>query len=209
MIDFQSPATAENASHLSCDSPSPRGPNERSECRLVCCSGVGRDEGELNLRERSERHFLCLSKVQRGRPALRDADMSTHSTLSLLPPFPPVKKFTLIPVKEPKIPKLSRGSPRLAKPAQAASPGRGESQVWICTSLEPNLTYYRLISPNEGFSPEKKDCLFLWKHWMLQIRVIRGSTPLPAKADRKPIDSSLCKVKNYSPSCLPLDSAPR
>src|ERR1700677_2412267 len=38
MIVFQSPATAENASHLSCDSPSPR--------------GEGRDEGELCSRGR-------------------------------------------------------------------------------------------------------------------------------------------------------------
>jgi hypothetical protein len=30
--------------------PSPGGPNERSECRFVCCSGVGQGEGELNHR---------------------------------------------------------------------------------------------------------------------------------------------------------------
>src|SRR5580692_5298267 len=29
-------------------SPSPGGSNERGECLFVCCSGVGRDEGELN-----------------------------------------------------------------------------------------------------------------------------------------------------------------
>jgi hypothetical protein len=29
-------------------SPSPGGPNERSECRFICCSGVGRGEGGLN-----------------------------------------------------------------------------------------------------------------------------------------------------------------
>ena len=171
MIDLQSSATAENASHRPCDSPSPE--------------GEGRDEGDLN----------CSSGRQ---PALTfsvsscfcERHFTPHSTSSLLPPFPPVKKFTLNPVKDPKIPNLSQGSPRPAKPAQAASPGRGESHVWICTSLEPNLTYYRLISPNEGFSPEKKDCLFLWKHWTLQIRVIRGSSPYrPKPTGNRPIQA--------------------
>ena len=147
MIDLRSSATAENVSHLSCDSPSPGGSNERSECRFVCCSGVGRDEGELNLCERSERHFLCCSNVQRGHPAMRYADTSAHSTLSLLPLFPSaslaeafprsavspwrigakadVPKSALIRTKGPKMPKPSQSYPRLAKPAQATSSGRG------------------------------------------------------------------------------------
>ena len=60
------------------EKPSLGGPKERSECRLVCCSGVGRDEGELNPRERSERHLLRCSFVcelnHRGhQPALIEA----------------------------------------------------------------------------------------------------------------------------------------
>src|ERR1700677_4943527 len=58
MIDFQSPAIVKNASYRPCLSPSPGGSNERSECHFLCCSGVGRDEGELNFRERGERHLL-------------------------------------------------------------------------------------------------------------------------------------------------------
>src|ERR1700677_1602673 len=61
MIDVQSPAIAERSSDLPCHSPSPGGPNERSECHFVCCSGVGRGEGELNLREHRKRHFLYCS----------------------------------------------------------------------------------------------------------------------------------------------------
>jgi hypothetical protein len=49
MIDFQSPTTVESRNHRPCHSPSPW--------------GEGRGEGELNLRERSERHFLCCSLV--------------------------------------------------------------------------------------------------------------------------------------------------
>ena|ERR1700677_3018925 len=49
MIDFQSPAIVRSSSHRPCHSPSPW--------------GEGRDEGEPNLRERSERHFLCCSLV--------------------------------------------------------------------------------------------------------------------------------------------------
>jgi hypothetical protein len=64
MIVFQSPAIAKSASYQPCHSPSPGGSNERSECRFVCCSGVGRDEGELNLRERSERHSYVIQKCQ-------------------------------------------------------------------------------------------------------------------------------------------------
>ena len=72
MIVFQSPASAKSASYQPCYSPSPGGSNERSECRFVCCSGVGRDEGELNLRERSERHFLY-------RPFVSERDLSRSS----------------------------------------------------------------------------------------------------------------------------------
>src|ERR1700677_2073291 len=55
MIVFQSPASAKSASYQPCYSPSPR--------------GEGRDEGELNLRERSERHFLY-------RPFVSERDLS-------------------------------------------------------------------------------------------------------------------------------------
>src|ERR1700677_281896 len=52
MIVHQSTAIVESSSHWPCHSPSPGGSNERSECRFVCCSGVGGDEGELCYRGR-------------------------------------------------------------------------------------------------------------------------------------------------------------
>ena len=58
MIDLQSPAIAKRPNHRPCHSPSPR--------------GEGRDEGELNLRERSERHFLY-------RPFVSERDLSRSS----------------------------------------------------------------------------------------------------------------------------------
>jgi hypothetical protein len=54
----------------------------------------------------------------------------------------------------------AQGSPRLAKPAQATSPGRGESHVWICTPFKPICGYLHLLTPTNAFFPEKKDCLF-------------------------------------------------
>src|ERR1700733_10147367 len=80
MIDLRSSATAENVSHLSCDSPSPGGSNEQSECRFVCCSGVGRDEGELS--NRGPRSALtCLSAL--------NSKLTTHH--SKLPKIPLIK----------------------------------------------------------------------------------------------------------------------
>jgi hypothetical protein len=61
MIDFQSPTIAKRPNHRPCHSPSPGGSNERSECRFVCCSDVGRGEGELNPCGRPSALMLCPS----------------------------------------------------------------------------------------------------------------------------------------------------
>jgi hypothetical protein len=61
MIVLQSPAIVRSSSHRPCHSPSPGGSNERSECRFVCCSGVGRDEGELCSRGRQSALMPCPS----------------------------------------------------------------------------------------------------------------------------------------------------
>jgi len=115
--------------------------------------------------------------------SIRYPDMSPHSILSLLPLFPSaslaeaankrgeclsgcysnsakadVKKSALIRVKEPNIPKLSQSYPRPAKPAQATSPGRGESPVWICTPFKPICSYLHLLA---GFSRKKRLFIFM------------------------------------------------
>jgi hypothetical protein len=64
MIDFQSSTIVGRPNHRPCYSPSPGGSNERSECRFVCCSGVGSGEGELNHRGRQS----ALIKVGRVSP---------------------------------------------------------------------------------------------------------------------------------------------
>jgi hypothetical protein len=61
MIAFQSLAIVRSSSYRPCHSPSPGGSNERGECRFVCCSGVGRDEGELYSRGRQSALMPCPS----------------------------------------------------------------------------------------------------------------------------------------------------
>jgi hypothetical protein len=153
MIDFQSPASAENANHPACDSPSP--------------GGEGRDEGELCSRRR--RSALIKRSSGRESALINSPNVTTEKSASRVPAisrssvamWPLLAPFHMVSICG-KIPKPSQGSPRLAKPAQATSPGRGESHVWICTSLEPICGYLHLLTPINGFFPEKKDCLFLW-----------------------------------------------
>jgi hypothetical protein len=61
---------SQNVGGRSNHSPSPGGSNERSECRSVCCSDVGRGEGELN------------------------SDQGGASVLASRPPPPPVRDAT-------------------------------------------------------------------------------------------------------------------
>jgi hypothetical protein len=83
MIDFQSPAIAENASHLACHPPSPGSPNERSECRFMCCSGVGRDEGELCSRRR--RSALIKRSSGRESALINSPNVTTEKSASRVP----------------------------------------------------------------------------------------------------------------------------
>jgi hypothetical protein len=53
------------------------------------------------------------------------------------------------------IPKPSQDSPTLAKPAQATSPGRGESHVWICGQALSRWCQ-ALSSPVKQFSGKKR-----------------------------------------------------
>src|ERR1700733_13732576 len=59
----------QNLGGLSKSSPSPGGSNERSECRSVCCSDVGRGEGELN----SDQGGASVPASRPPPPPIRDA----------------------------------------------------------------------------------------------------------------------------------------
>ncbi|HSY42453.1 MAG TPA: hypothetical protein VK811_00990 [Candidatus Acidoferrum sp.] len=133
-------------------------------------------------------------------------------------PFPPVQKSALIRIKESKIPKPSRVSPRLAKPAQGTSLGRGEGPIseanrfiscsslanperlWALISALLDLGKFSPIKVILGYFrlfPEKKDCFIFMKTLGVSNPRHRRFQTLPARAGRKPTDSSLCKVKNF------------
>ena len=100
MIDLQTSATVERQNHRPCHSPSPW--------------GEGRDEGELNLRERSERHFLRSDDVapERSLDYLSGYDSTNRPALTGLVPCRWFKRFLF---------KASQGHSTLLKGIKAYS----------------------------------------------------------------------------------------
>jgi hypothetical protein len=141
MIVLQSSAIAQNASYRPCHSPSPGGSNERSECRFVCCSDVGRGEGELNPRGRQS----ALIKVGRCRQArcsravLKSFSMANTSKLRNESIFQSWM-FKQVPFK------VSQDHSRLLKATQAYSRGFGKKIVYF------PFTWFHLVQPIPAYS---------------------------------------------------------
>jgi hypothetical protein len=187
MINLQSSAIVRSLSFRPCHSPSPW--------------GEGRGEGELNFRERSERHFLCCSFMgelcSRGRqPAL--IKVSRAYSRAVLKSFSvprhawPVAKYEFAALVR-KILKPVQACAKLCKAVQA--PGEGGGSVVVPQSLRHartrlvpaklNLGYFNQIKVILGkFSlfQEKKDCLFFylaggWFRSILLLKEKNGDTP--------------------------------
>jgi hypothetical protein len=222
MIVLQSPANAKNASHRPCHSPSPGGdlsrlgsgernlaepkvaqqPSERAR------ASQRRDEGELNLRERSERHFSCCSFVGKlnrssGRqPALNRVGRAYSRAVLKTKPFPkPIQGCSNFstPIQGslmffPRLSKhCSQRFPSLSKATQGIF--RKKRLFISLPPLPPPCLARRALASGNGerdrprsphsASPPNAHSFFAAGHWQT----------LPAQ---KPADSSLFKAKTIS-----------
>jgi hypothetical protein len=154
---------------------------QRSTAEIPSPGREGRGEGELNHRGRQSALIKVGRVYSRAVPLIPSVIWP-----EMLCSAPLWQKFVVFP-------NAVQSCPTPSNPVQGPPGGRVVSNLHLFAAI---TAYYRLLPPNDGLFPGKKDCLFLRAAWLPD-----SNQPKSTHTDRK---AKRSKPKNYN-----LQSAPK